>query len=325
MRRFLSALVFFLSFGLAMPAHAQATRTWVSGVGDDANPCSRTAPCKTFAGAISKTATGGEINCLDPGGFGAVTITKSISIICDYTEGGVLVAGAGVSGIIVNGTGIDVFLSGLDFNGAGSATNGIRFLNGGSLHVRNSIIRNFRATNGLGISFAPSAAAAELYVTDTIIADNGTGSTGAGILVQPTGTGSAIVSLRNVNIQDNASDGIRVDSTGNTGTRTTVMISNSEIAGNGGTAVNVVAAAGTTPTSVVVRETVLSSNGVGLIANGGNATVRASGNTIIGNGIGVSVTNSAAIFSYGDNVLDANPDNITTNNGSFSGAVIPKR
>ena len=61
-------------------AHAQATRTWVSGVGDDANPCSRTAPCKTFAGAISKTAAGGEINVLDPGGFGAVTITKSITI-----------------------------------------------------------------------------------------------------------------------------------------------------------------------------------------------------------------------------------------------------
>src|SRR5438105_372272 len=82
------------------PAHAQATRTWVSGVGDDANPCSRTAPCKTFAGAISKTAGFGEINCVDPGGFGAVTITKSISIICDYTEAGVLVSGT--NGIIVN-------------------------------------------------------------------------------------------------------------------------------------------------------------------------------------------------------------------------------
>ena len=76
-----------------LPAHAQATRTWVSGVGDDVNPCSRTAPCKTYAGAISKTAAGGEINCLDPGGFGALTITKSISIVCAYTEGGVLAAG----------------------------------------------------------------------------------------------------------------------------------------------------------------------------------------------------------------------------------------
>ena len=74
-----TSLVFFLQ---AAPVHAQASRTWVSGVGDDANPCSRTAPCKTFAGAISKTAVNGEINCLDPGGFGAVTITKSITIDC---------------------------------------------------------------------------------------------------------------------------------------------------------------------------------------------------------------------------------------------------
>src|ERR1700732_642897 len=82
------------------PAHAQATRTWVSGVGDDANPCSRTAPCKTFAGAISKTAPAGEINVLDPGGFGAVTITKSITISSVGFEAGVLVSGT--NGIVVN-------------------------------------------------------------------------------------------------------------------------------------------------------------------------------------------------------------------------------
>src|SRR5258707_923586 len=81
-------------------ASAQATRTWVSGVGDDANPCSRTAPCKTFAGAISKTAAGGEIDCLDPGGFGALTITKSITIDCDSGAGGVL--NSGFNGIIIS-------------------------------------------------------------------------------------------------------------------------------------------------------------------------------------------------------------------------------
>src|SRR5258708_7772250 len=82
------------------PAYAQATRTWVSGVGDDANPCSRTAPCKTFAGAISKTAAGGEINVRDPGGFGAGTITKSISISSESGEGGVLASGT--NAIVVN-------------------------------------------------------------------------------------------------------------------------------------------------------------------------------------------------------------------------------
>src|SRR5687768_3375348 len=112
---------------VASAAQAQATRTWVSGVGDDVNPCSRTAPCKTFAGAISKTAVGGEINCLDPGGFGAVTITKSMTIDCHYTEGGAL---AGGNGIVVNdalsaagpNTAV-VMIRGLDIFGVNPPTN----------------------------------------------------------------------------------------------------------------------------------------------------------------------------------------------------------
>src|SRR5438874_9527838 len=82
-------------FTLAMAtlAHAQATRTWVSGVGDDVNPCSRTAPCKTFSGAFSKTAAGGEIDTLDPAGFGTVTITKSITIDCTAGWGSLLASG----------------------------------------------------------------------------------------------------------------------------------------------------------------------------------------------------------------------------------------
>src|ERR1700730_12838858 len=98
---------------LPAPAQAQETRTCVTGVGDDANPCSRTAPCKTFAGAISKTAPSGEINCLDPGGFGAVTITKAITIRSDHVEAGVLVSGT--NGIIINAADTDtVTLEGLD-------------------------------------------------------------------------------------------------------------------------------------------------------------------------------------------------------------------
>src|SRR6266542_3218329 len=97
-------------------ANAQATRTWVSGVGDDANPCSRTAPCKTFAGAISKTAAGGEISVLDPGGFGAVTITKSISITNDNSgEAGILASST--TGVLINAAGIDVNLRGLVIDG----------------------------------------------------------------------------------------------------------------------------------------------------------------------------------------------------------------
>src|SRR5437763_12603965 len=109
-------LAFLVLLIVSVAAQAQATRTWVSGVGDDANPCSRTAPCKTFAGAISKTAAGGEINVLDPGGFGAVTITKSITISSEGFEAGVLTNAR--RGIIVNvPNAADVLvLRGLDFS-----------------------------------------------------------------------------------------------------------------------------------------------------------------------------------------------------------------
>ncbi len=126
----------------AAPAMAQATRTWVSGVGDDANPCSRTAPCKTFAGTISKTAAGGEINVLDPGGFGAVTITKSLTIRSDGVEAGILVSGT--NGIIINaGTGDRVVIDGIDFEGINSGLSGITILQAREVVVRNSTFRNF--------------------------------------------------------------------------------------------------------------------------------------------------------------------------------------
>jgi hypothetical protein len=124
-------------------AYAQATRTWVSGVGDDANPCSRTAPCKTFAGAISKTLGGGEIDCLDPGGFGAVTITKAITIDCGTFPGGIL--NAGVSGVIVNAGASDkVVLRNLVIQGTTSGNqglNGVRFLAGQELHLDRVVIQ----------------------------------------------------------------------------------------------------------------------------------------------------------------------------------------
>src|SRR5919197_5265586 len=120
----LSMLVTMISIFLwSGTAQAQASRTWVSGVGDDANPCSRTAPCKTFAGAISKTAAGGEIDALDQGGFGAVTITKSITIDGTGTFASVLASGTnGVNVNIAVGAADplrQVRLRGLSINGAG--------------------------------------------------------------------------------------------------------------------------------------------------------------------------------------------------------------
>src|SRR5882762_1267341 len=132
----LAVLVFTCAF--ASLAHAQASRTWVSGVGDDANPCSRTAPCKTFAGAISKTAACGEIDALDPGGFGAVTITKSITL--DGTGTFASILASGVNGIIINVAATDfVTIRGISINGTGAScsfgVNGINIVNTGPKDV----------------------------------------------------------------------------------------------------------------------------------------------------------------------------------------------
>src|SRR5437879_2834727 len=138
-----------------MNCAAQATRTWVSGVGDDANPCSRTAPCKTFAGAISKTAAGGEINVLDPGGFGAVTITKSITIKANGELAGVLVSGT--NGIVVAAGANDrVTLVGLDIDGLGNSLCGVDVLSAGEVNVVNDEIYEF--TDGVCVLPAGTSA-----------------------------------------------------------------------------------------------------------------------------------------------------------------------
>src|SRR5262245_14823513 len=174
----------------AAPAHAQASRTWVSGVGDDANPCSRTAPCKTFAGAISKTAINGEINCLDPGGFGAVTITKSITIDCHEVFASIL--NSGTNGVNIpfdsfNAADVrkTVRLRNINFNGVDSGGNGIRITGGavigaGVVIVEDCLIDGNFAGNARGIS-EERINGGELYVSNTTIRNTGS----AGIFITP--------------------------------------------------------------------------------------------------------------------------------------------
>ena len=152
--------------------YGQASRTWVSGVGDDANPCSRTAPCKTLAGAISKTAAGGEIDALDPAGYGAVTITKAITI----DGGGGQVASvlvSGTNGIVVQANAATdvVILRNLRINGIGSGLNGIRFLSGKDLNVESCYIFGF-TQNGIDIALN-QASAASVHIIDTVLKNNG--------------------------------------------------------------------------------------------------------------------------------------------------------
>ncbi len=167
----LSLLAVFM-LGVAVAASAQATRTWVSGVGDDVNPCSRTAPCKTFAGAISKTATNGEINCLDPAGYGAVTITKSITIDCEDTQGSIL--SAGTNGVIVNITSVtdtkkSFKLRGVSINGAGTGINGIRILAANNVTLQEVVIDGMTQH---GVSVETTTSSLKMLVDATTIRSN---------------------------------------------------------------------------------------------------------------------------------------------------------
>jgi hypothetical protein len=161
MKRILSSLlVAGLVAGFSSGAFAQATRTWVSGVGDDANPCSRTAPCKTFAGAISKTATNGEISVLDPGGFGVVTINKGITLNGTGTLAGILSAGS-PSAVTVNDTTLTgtVILRDISMNGAGTGTSGVRYLAGKTVMIDHCWMygmtsRGIDVNTGAGVTFA---------------------------------------------------------------------------------------------------------------------------------------------------------------------------
>jgi hypothetical protein len=176
-----SVLIVAMCLAFATVAQAQATRTWVSGVGDDANPCSRTAPCKTFAGAISKTAAGGEIDALDPGGFGAVTITKAITIDGGSPGMGGILANGGVTGVIINaGAGDQVTLKNLQIMGAGTGITGVNFINGLALHVIKCQIDGFTQ---FGINFHPGGTGF-LFVEDSRISRAAAG----GILVNGTST-----------------------------------------------------------------------------------------------------------------------------------------
>ncbi|WP_044591825.1 right-handed parallel beta-helix repeat-containing protein [Bradyrhizobium sp. LTSPM299] len=227
---------------LSAPAHAQATRTWVSGVGDDVNPCSRTAPCKTFAGAISKTAAGGEINCLDPGGFGGVTITKAMTLNCTATLGSILVAGT--PGVTINAGATDrVTLRGIQIQGLNQTpapgTIGVRIIGAAVVSIEDCVITAFGQQ---GVSDARTAGNTKLLIRNTIISNNT--STGvAGVATGPNnielenvslinnlfgvaaGTGNNIVAKRSV-FSGNTSAGVEADSGGS------VSVDDSAISGN---------------------------------------------------------------------------------------------
>ncbi len=297
---FLSALLgaLFVAGVAIAPAHAQATRTWVSGVGDDANPCSRTAPCKTFAGAISKTATGGEIDALDPGGFGALTITKSITL----DGGGGQVASvltSGTAGININAAGAVVILRNLRFNGllnSGSpGTTGVTILSATEVVIEKCDIFGF-GTAGIGVT---TSANVGVKVQETTINNNA-----AGLLVAPTG-GTVSMSIDHTRVDSNTGGGMKVAGTG--GVTANVAITDSSFSLNAGNGINAVSGGGTV--DVDIQRTVIGENGVaGVQSNqsGGGAAVVTVGDSML------SYNTSAAWSNVGSATLQTYKNNQVT-------------
>lgn len=300
-KHFLPLLAAMFALIFAAGVQAQATRTWVSGVGDDANPCSRTAPCKTFAGAISKTAAGGEISVLDPGGFGAVTITKSITINGDGTLAGILASLT--QGIIVNaGVNDVVIIRNVSINGGGNGLNGVRFLAGKELHLERVQISGF-TTNG--VEFAPSGTSS-LFINDSIITRIVNASlTNAGVLVKPAGTGQASVVIDHSRIEGNFI-GLRIED------RSKVSLQNSSVARNtqfgawvlsAGTAASLVA----TDANFAFNGPVAAiATGTALRSEGANSTIRISGTVVTGSQLGLGPVSSGSVLSYSDNRISGN-------------------
>jgi hypothetical protein len=244
------------------PASAQATRTWVSGVGDDVNPCSRTAPCKTFAGAISKTAGGGEINCLDPAGYGGVTTIKAMTFNCGYTLGSILVAGS--PGITINaGVNDRVTIRGIQMTGVNQTvtpgTIGVRILAAKSVSIEDSVISNFGQQ---GVLDSRTAGTTKLSIRNTIISNN----SAAGISL--TATGNSFTVLDNV-LSLNNLNGISV------ATSNTVAIKRSVLSGNSGDGISMGAGG-----LLTIDDSAVSNNGNGFNSAG---TVKVSNTDIIGN------------------------------------------
>ena len=294
--KILTFLVFVFAF--ASIAQAQATRTWVSGVGDDVNPCSRTAPCKTFAGAISKTATNGEINCLDPGGYGAVTITKSITIDCEDTQGSILASLT--NGVIVNSSTAAVRLRGISINGAGNGINCVRVIAAASLVLDEVVCFGFSQH---GVSVENSSGAFGLVVLNSSFRNN----TGNGINTFVTGTGSATVAVDSSLF---AFNNIGV----NLGAAAKGSVRDSTLSNNSGQGVR---ADGAT-SSLSASNNQVVHNGTGILSANG-AVVRIGANLVSFNTTGLNGA-GATLCSFGSNFVDGN-----TGNGAVTGACAPNQ
>jgi Right handed beta helix region len=278
---------------IATSLSAQATRTWVSGVGDDANPCSRTAPCKTFAGAISKTATCGEIDVLDPGGFGAVTITKSITI--DGYGSIASVANPGFNGIIVNLTVSDacntVILRWLGINGFSTlGTTGVKDLSptAHSLHLEHMEIEH----QVRGVEITTNNNQARLFMKDVDIRH----TSAHNIDIHPAGGQTVTIDLHDVRSRQSNGDGLRLQN------NVTGTVTNSQFQGNTSTGVNIF---GSSVKMAFVDTDISNNTSTGLV-NSSGATTFIDGCSFFGNGNGGINNVGSTMNGFGNNAFGNN-------------------
>ena len=287
-----------LAMQTAMPAQAQLARTFVSAAtGNDANDCNRPTPCRTFQRAHDAAFDQGEVTVLDTGGYGAVTIRKSISIVSEVGEASLLVSG-GATGITINAPNAYVNLRGLTIQGIGfGGGTGLQFNSGFALTITNCVIRNL---TGDGIVFFPNGTA-QLTVASTLIADNG----GNGILHNGAAGANAVrIDLDRVEVRNNSSIGVRL--LGVTGGLHT-SIADSVISGNLEDALLVQGSPGQPSTAVVTRS-IMSNNRAGGVTALGQGYVGIGQSLIAGNNTTWTTGNGGTVWSFGDNYVLGNVD-----------------
>jgi Right handed beta helix region len=294
MLKHLSPLLLAMAIGpwlQLVPAHAQAARTFVSGKGRDGNTCTASAPCRTLARALARTAAGGEIYVLNSAKYGSATITKAVAIVAEDGAAGVLVSGDG-TGITVNAGANDVVtLRGLDIDGAGSGTNGIVFAAGGTLNVHNCVIRGF--TNS-GISFQPTSPSS-LFIADATVSDN----SGTAIRFRNGAVSASIAVLTDVQLVNNETGLAAQGSAGTAPAHVTVQ--NSIIANNRGAGI---LSAGFS--IVGVANSTIVNNALGLLAEGAGAVVNAAQSTVTANATGLQAANGGQVVSSANNAIGGN-------------------
>jgi hypothetical protein len=275
------------------PADAANTRSFVSATnGSDSNPCNRAAPCRTFQVAYANTVTGGEINTLDPGGYGPLTIGHSISVVSGLGEAGVLVPPGG-DGITINAGPTDkINLRGLIVEGAGAGSTGISFLNGGSLTISNVVVRNNVSS---GIAIGPTADA-KIAITSSLLADNG----GHGVYIQPSSGPKVRAVFTRVEAYNNTLDGFGVfGNFGNPSTDINAICVSCISINNGQNGYEVLGSATGGATLLILHDSTGTYNNIDATADYGTIVLEQSGGSIV---IGTNGT----IISYSDNYIGRN-------------------